>query len=557
MAFLTRAELRNSFHDSFTHWQNIGITLPRFDIEAMVERTRKSPRWMHLAPSNLYRAMVAPLQQELLELGAVEEGMVAVETHDRQVIDEIYHLHDNLSIRVVMYPDGKNDLMIVASIADSLFADAENSPEYWQRTLDYFSDDSLQMVSITCTEKGYNIGRHNKPGASVTEGNILATLDYKNGPDAPKHIMGKVASFAYHRYKSGQAPIAFVSMDNCPENGLKFSNAVMSFAKEWYNRGFVESGFLKYMESNKVTFPWTMIDRITPRPALKVKEMLEEKGIQGMDIITTEKGTVIAPFVNTEHISYLAIQDIFPNGRPPLEKVGVIFTDSTESIEKYEKMKVGACLNPNQTTLAIFGCLLNHKRIYDAATDPLLKELLYRQSYKEALPVVEHPGKVEPAEFLREVLEERLPNPNIPDTPARIITDTSQKVEARYGNTIIAHGDNAKNLTYIPLAIAGWCRYLMGIDDNGQEMNYNPAVKPPWNKWSPDLMLKELTGYVSEIRLGKPETVGDRLQPILSDEILFGINLYKVGVGQKVESYFKEMIARIGAVGATLEKYIH
>ena len=124
MAFLTRAELKNSFPDSFMHWQNIGITLPRFDIEAMVERTRQSPRWMHIAPSNLYRAMVAPLQQELLELGVVEEGIVAVETHDRQVIDEIYHPHDNLSIRVVMNPEGKNDLMIDATVADSLIADA-------------------------------------------------------------------------------------------------------------------------------------------------------------------------------------------------------------------------------------------------------------------------------------------------------------------------------------------------------------------------------------------------------------------------------------------------
>ena len=55
-----------------------------------------------------------------------------------------------------MYPDGRNELMVVANIADALFADAGDG-EGWSRTLDYFSRSSLQMVSITCTEKGYNI----------------------------------------------------------------------------------------------------------------------------------------------------------------------------------------------------------------------------------------------------------------------------------------------------------------------------------------------------------------------------------------------------------------
>jgi fructuronate reductase len=225
-------------------------------------------------------------------------------------------------------------------------------------------------------------------------------------------------------------------------------------------------------------------------------------------------------------------------------------------VARYEKMKVGTCLNPIQTTLCIFGCLLNHEHIYDTIADPLLKELVYRQSYDEALPVVVHPGGIEPAEFLREVLEERLPNPNIPDTPARIITDTSQKVGVRYGDTIIAHKERAKNLKYIPLAIAGWCRYLMGIDDNGREMNYNPTANPPLNRWSPDHILERLTGYVSEIHLGKPETVGDRLRPILSDRDMFGVDLYEAGLGRKIEGYFKEMIAGTGAVRATLERYV-
>ena len=537
MVVLTKSGLGDSY------WRTSGIRLPGFDIDAMIDKTVSSPRWVHLAPSNLYRGMIAPLQQSLLESGAVEDGMIAVETHDKQVMDDIYHPHDNLSIRVVMYPDGRNELMVIANIADALYADAVDSPDDWKRTLDYLSRDSLQMVSITCTEKGYDID------------NPMAESDHSNGPDAPKHIMAKVAAFAYHRYRMGGVPIAFVSMDNCSENGHKFRSAVMTFAQSWTKGDLVRDGFLEYLEQ-KVSFPWTMIDRITPRPAQNVREMLADKGIEGMEIITTDKGTVIAPFVNTEHVSYLVIQDDFPNGRPPLEKAGVIFCDSPQDVAKYEQMKVGSCLNPNQTTLCIFGCLLNLEHIYDTIADPMLKELIYRQSYDEALPVVVHPGGIEPEEFLREVLEERLPNPNIPDTPARIITDTSRKVGIRYGDTIIKHGNNAKNLKYIPLAIAGWCRYLTGIDDDGNEMNYSPSAAPPWNRWSSDPLLEQLVGHVSGIQIGKPETVGDKLKPILSDKELFGVDLYEAGLGGKIEGYFREMMAGAGAVRETLAKYV-
>ncbi|MGQ9608967.1 MAG: mannitol dehydrogenase family protein [bacterium] len=520
-------------------WRDSNVNLPSFDIETVIKNTLKSPKWIHIAPSNIYRAMIAPIQQKLIELGLSEEGMIAIETYDKQIIDDIYHPHDNLSIRVVMYPDGKDEFMVVANVADSIYADKSLS-DNWEKAIHYFSEESLQIVSVTCTEKGYDLQNIN---------------DFDKGPAEPSHIMSKIAAFAYHRYKNTSAPIAFVSMDNCSENGKKFRSAVMKISMEWLKRRFVDKNFIAYLDQS-VSFPYTMIDRITPRPSSEVLHKLKDMGIEDMDIITTQKGTVIAPFVNTEHISYLVIQDNFPNGRPPLEKVSVIFCDSPEAVIKYEKMKVGACLNPNQTTLCIFGCLFNYEHIYDAIADPLLKELVYRQSYEESLPVVNHPDGIDPKEFLREVLEERLPNRNIPDTPARIITDTSQKVGVRYGETIIAHGDNAKKLKYIPLAIAGWCRYLLGLDDYGKEMNYNPTLEPPWNRWSPDPRLKELVGYLSQISFGKPESVGNRLKPILSDKEMFMTDLYKVGLGEKIEDFFREMISGIGAVRATLEKYL-
>jgi len=48
-----------------------------------------------------------------------------------------------------------------------------------------------------------------------------------------------------------------------------------------------------------------MIDKITPRPDLGVKEMLEKCGLESTELITTSKNTYTAPFVNAEEPSTL------------------------------------------------------------------------------------------------------------------------------------------------------------------------------------------------------------------------------------------------------------
>ncbi|MCK4401364.1 mannitol dehydrogenase family protein [bacterium] len=538
MVTLTRAGLKDP------KWKETGVSLPQFDIEEMIRSTKETPTWIHIAPGNLYAAEIAPIQQALLESGEVKEGIIGIETWDEEIVDKIYHPKDNLRISIEMCSSGENQIKLIASTADALYADTSRQ-EQWNKTLEYFAKPSLQMVSVTCTEKGYS--------THDTQGNVYPVIleDVKNGPKKVTHLMSKIASFAYHRYKNGAAPIAFVSMDNCSKNGEKLFNAVSFIVKEWvYTTKLVEKEFLRYLESEKVSFPWTMIDRITPRPSPENIELLKSKGIEDMDIIKTSKGTFAAPFVNTEPISYLVIDDNFPNQRPPLEKADqsknrVILVDNSEAVDKCEKMKLGTCLNPIHTTLAIFGCLLGYDYIFQEMNDPLLKELVYRQAYEEGLPVVDNPGVINPEEFLRQILEERLVNPNIPDTPQRIATDTSQKVWVRYGDTIKAYGQDAKKLRYIPFAIAGWCRYLLGVDDRGKPFEL-----------SPDPMLKELKKHIIGIDLGKPESLENKLRPVLSNTKIFGLDFYSVGLGGKTEKYFRKMITGPGAVRRTLQSIL-
>jgi fructuronate reductase len=523
-------------------WQRAGITLPEFDYAQVATATKADPAWVHFGAGNIFRGFIAVLQQRLLNDGQTRTGIVAAESFDHEIIDRIYTPYDNLSLLVLMNPDGTFEKKIVASIGESLVADESRAVDY-RRLHDIFTKPGLRMASFTITEKGYGL---KKLSGEYFE-NVLH--DMQTGPSHPRHIMAKVAALVYTRYQNGAWPLALVSMDNCSHNGDKLREAVVTFAERWAANGKAESGFLSYVnDRTKISFPWSMIDKITPRPAGAVQAALNEVGFTDTTIICTAKNTYIAPFVNAETPQYLVIEDHFPNGRAPLEAAGVLMTDR-DTVDRVEKMKVCTCLNPLHTALAVYGCLLGNSLIADEMKNPQLKKLVEKIGYAEGLPVVTDPGIIKPEDFIREVIEVRLPNVFIPDTPQRIATDTSQKVGVRFGETIKAYRDrpdlDPAGLTFIPLVIAGWCRYLLGVDDQGAAMPL-----------SPDPMVTELQLYLADVKLGAPVLGGECLKPILANENIFGLNLYDVGLGAKIEGYFRELIAGQGAVRATLEKHL-
>ena len=515
-------------------WLDKGYTLPAFDRARMIARTAEAPAWVHFGAGNIFRAFQCAGMQKLLNEGKADTGIIAVEGFDYEIVEKGYRPNDNYTLLVTLKADGKVEKTVIGSIAESCILDSANAAEF-DHLKAIFAAPSLQLASFTITEKGYAV--------KDAQGNIAPAIaqDLAAGPQAPNSYLGKVASLLFARYQAGALPIALVSMDNCSHNGEKLFQAIHTFAEGWK-----DAGFLAYVsDPAKVSFPWTMIDKITPRPDASVEAMLRADGLQGLDPVVTSKHTYIAPFVNAEESEYLVIEDAFPNGRPALEAAGFLFTDR-ETVNKVERMKVTTCLNPLHTALAVYGCLLGYTRISDEMKDADLVRLIQTIGYQEGLPVVTDPGVISPKEFIDTVVGVRLPNPFMPDTPQRIACDTSQKVPIRFGETIKSYladpSRDINSLKAIPLAIASWLRYLLGVDDEGKPFEI-----------SPDPLLPRLQEALSGVELGNPASAEGKLDALLADATLFATDLTKTPLADKIKADFQAMLAGPGAVRKALQ----
>ena len=527
-------------------WENANIEVPKYNINDIRKNTAEKPTWIHFGAGNIFRGFIAAVADTLLNDSIIDTGIIAVDTHafgrddDYDMINKVYKPFDNLTLLASIKSNGDIDKKIIGSITDVLHADFINNYDALKKI---FISSSLQVVSFTITEKGYSIKDLNGNYTSIVE------EDINNEPKKAKNIMSIVAALLLERYKNGAFPIAMLSVDNCSNNGDKLKSSIVEISREWVKRGYADNGFVEYLEdSKKVSFPLSMVDKITPRPSEIIEKKLEYIGLEEMSLFKVGHNNM-APFVNAESVGYLVVEDLFPNGRAKFEKANVYVTDRI-TVQTAEKMKVTTCLNPLHTALAIFGCLLNYNFIYEEMRNPSLKKLVEKIGYDEGMKVVADPKILNPKYFIKEVIEERLVNPYIPDSPKRIATDTSQKIPIRYGETLksyVKNGLDISSLVGIPLTIAAWLRYLMGIDDNGKTMEI-----------SPDPMLEELQKHIKNIKFKNKETIGNNLKPILSNKIIFAVDLYdeKINLGKKIESYFSEMISKENAVKECLEKYI-
>ena len=516
-----------------------GIALPEFDVEQMQRAGREVPRWIHFGAGNLFRIFLARIAHDLVAGGHMWP-VAAVQTTSPDGLDKQIGAHDLMTLGVILNPDGSRDLSVIAGVSEGLATDREAD---YQRLREIAVAPSVSLVTFTITEKGYVIADSHGELTSAVRDAIAA------GPKAVQtHTMAMVAALLFDRFEAGGAPITLISTDNFSHNGDKLRDSVLTIARGWVEAGLASEDYLHWLEDDtKVAFPISVIDKITPRPNEQVATELAQLGFTDMALDTTSR-TPLAGFVNAEPTEYLIIEDKFAGERPPLEDAGVNIVER-QVCDDFENMKVTTCLNPLHTALAVSGCLLRFPTIDSEMRDPALAALVNELGWKEGLPVVVDPGIVAPEDFLREVLEVRFPNRYLPDDPARIAMDTSQKVPIRYGETIkkyVARGKDLSELHAMPLVFAIWCRYLMGVADDGEP--FTPSSDP---------LLEELQPLVAGLPLdgsATSEQIHEALAPILSNTEIFRTDLYTTPLGEKAEEFFAQLIAAPGAVRATLDK---
>ena len=169
---------------------------------------------------------------------------------------------------ITLYVDGVLKKEVVGSIAESIKMSAE-----FDRLKEIFCNPSLQMVSLTITEKAYILRGADKKYLPDVQ------ADMENGPVGCHSLMGKLACLCLRRMHACGTPLALVSMDNCSNNGHRLQRAMFEIINSWFQKGKIDATEFSYLTGH-ISFPRTMIDKITPFPSPKIAAVLREDGLE-------------------------------------------------------------------------------------------------------------------------------------------------------------------------------------------------------------------------------------------------------------------------------------
>lgn len=404
-------------------------------------RTALGPGVVHMGVGGFHRAHQAVYLDEIAERGlSVEWGVVGVGLRSRGMTTALTAQN---GLFTVMERDGSTPrARIIGALGRCLFA-----PDGPDKVLAALTDPRTRLVTLTVTGAGYPIDDAGKFDPSDPD----VRADLAN-PHSPSTVFGYLTEALDRRRRAGLRPFTVLSCDNVTDNGATTRTAVMSFACSH------SSGLANWIAEN-VTFPSSMVDRITPSTS------------------DTDRGTVARAFgvadrwpVVTEPYRQWVVEDDFCNGRPPLEEVGV---EVVEDVTAYKLVK-SRLLNGSHSALGYLGYLAGHRRTNSAMTDRLLRRYVQRLMAEEVAPLLPAVPGMDLDAYQRTLLG-RFANPSVADPLARLCQRGSTKVPAYLLPSVreaLAQNRPAELLT---LAVAGWFRYLRAVDLDGAPITVEDA----------------------------------------------------------------------------------
>ena len=416
------------------------VAVPKYD------RTSVKAGIVHIGIGGFHRAHQAFFTDQLLHTKGNENwGIcgIALLDFDKKIFNTLKE-QDGLYTLVVKELDGSLTKTIIGSIVEYLFA-----PENPKAVIEKMADEAIKIITLTITEGGYN---YNEATKKFDFSNPLIQHDLKN-PSNPKTIFGYLTQALKLRKARNSNGLSIQSCDNIQGNGHVAKKMLLSFVEK------ANPELVDWIKS-KVSFPNSMVDRITPATSsLDISNLKETSGIEDAWPVVCE------PF------NQWVIEDDFIDGRPAWETVGAQFV---EDVLPYEKMKL-SLLNAGHSVLGILGALVGYDTIDEAVNNQNIRTFLNNYMDTEVTPILGDLEGINLTTYKQSLLQ-RFGNIYIKDQIDRICSESSAKFPIFILPTVKAQLKENDSIEYAAFVIAAWAIYSLGLDENGKSLNIKDAM---------------------------------------------------------------------------------
>ncbi len=402
---------------------------------------------VHIGVGGFHRAHLAYYLHQLKNSSEASEwGICGIGLREADSkLHDIFNTQDHLYTLMVKHPDGNIEPEVIGSIVDFKMGTTDPEP-----VIALMAHADTKIVSLTITEGGYNF---NPTTGEFNFDNPDIQHELQH-PEDPKTVYGFLTAALKRRRDAGLPAFTVLSCDNIEHNGDMVRKMLGTFAE-------AQDPDLAKWIAQEVTFPNSMVDRITPVTTKADIEILaQDYGLNDAWPVTCE------PFIQW------VVEDKFSNGRPPLEKVGVQFVPD---VGPYEKMKL-RLLNAGHSVIGLLGVLHGHPTINACVEDELFATYLRAFLDQEATPILGNIIGIDLEDY-KDSLLERFANPNIKDSVSRICAESSAKLPKFLIPTIQENLTTGGSIKFATLVIAAWCYYSdKQVNQNGQPLEIIDAM---------------------------------------------------------------------------------
>lgn len=393
------------------------VQTPSYDLDKRTAST------VHFAFGNFAAAHIAVYNDDLLEKGVMNAGIIAVIPRIRidQATDQCAALlrRDALQKQDYLYTVSERDrttdrTRVIGSLMDIMVGPADRHAVY-----ETLANPDIKLITGTVTQKGY---------------------DYDFKPeDKEDQFANYIVEGLALRFERGIEPFSVMSCDNIPNNSSKLKNLVITLAAQKNIPHFRE------WVANNVPFFDTMVDRITPTITEESRERIK-----------SHRGIIDNEPISTEPYKELVV-GVKKNGpQPPLpyDSVGATYTENPAAHE-LAKLRM---LNGSHMFIGSVGRVAGEGYIEEALSKPAL--LARTQGFMAQVQATLDPMTERDLDAYAASLIERFRNPYPHDQLQRLARSGVDKVETRFVDPLLIAYQKGLPHDEIVSGLANWVVYL-------------------------------------------------------------------------------------------------